>query len=678
MALDLYFDEGTNGSTILAGGAVTNVTGTSTFSSAVAAHGGLSMNVNNLTGTSCIRCNLQSETSHSGSFYLYRPAGIDVNTRIVSFGNIANTTTTASLRYDTTNVLTITDAATTAKVTGVVTIPVTTWVRIDWEYDNSNTSAPILTVRLYLTAEADAASYDEQITWTLTGTVNVLERLNFGLIGNASATSRSLYFDTIRVREGLNWMGPHNSPITLSAGKHFISLSPINNGTTTSATFLALKPSRLSNGDLLLISVSWRTSVTTMTVPSDWTPFTGWTSVLADGSSLATQVFTHVVSALTPNFWNVTMSTGDKISGAVVAYRDLVIPPHAKVQAVEGASLVTTHTAPALVTTNSTFNIAFFADRKVATAYTTWTPPAGMTERLDNTTDFGSSSPVSTLITDSDVAVASGSNTYAAVASVSSQYATMIAIAFDEVSSGVSKNGTETWGMVITESSSVKAILATTDTAAVTITEAKTIQAGLNTTDNAAITITESRSLAASLSTSDTSSLSIAESTSTAVGISRTDAGAVTITESSSVIAKLAATDTSAISISETNSTKASLSATDTSGLSISETNGMTVFISRTDTGALTISESVSIKALLNAIDSGAIQIAESNSTFARLSATDTAALSISESTTLIGPHTNELRVYWDGEWHEGTLNIYWDGDWHPVTIHFRKDGTWS
>lgn len=656
MALDLYFDEGTNGSTILAGGAVTNVTGTSTFSSTFSAHGGMSMNVNNLTGTSCIRCNLQSVTTHSGSFYLYRPAGIDVNTRIVSFGNIANTTTTASLRYDTTNVLTITDAATTAKVTGVVTIPVSTWVRIDWQYDNTDTANPILTVRLYLTAEADVASYDEQLTWTLTGTVNVLERLNFGLIGNATATSRSLYFDTIRVREGLSWVGPHAAAITLSAGKHFISLSPINNGTATPANFLALKPSRLSNGDLLLITVSWRTSVTTMTVPSDWTTFTGWTTVLADGSSLATQIFTHVVSGTTPTFWNVTMSAGEKISGAVVAYRDLVIPPHAKVQAVEGASLVTTHTAPALVTTNATFNVAFFADRKVATAYTTWTPPSGMTERLDNTTDFASSSPVSTLISDSDVAVASGSNTYAAVASVSSQYASMIAIAFDEVSSGTTKNGVDSWAMVISEVSQVTVIVATSETSALTVSESRTIDSSLSRTDTAALTISESRTADVSLSRSDTAAVSISD---------------VSITQS-----QLSRTDTSALSISEGRTADVSLTGNDTASLAIADSSATIALLTRNDTSALSIAESMTLVNFLSAVDSGSISIVEANDLSVEVARTDSFSITIEEAGHISGQQM--LRVFWDGVWHTGELKIYMNGIWYPVTIHFRKDNTWS
>lgn len=238
--------------------------------------------------------------------------------------------------------------------------------------------------------------------------------------------------------------------------------------------------------------------------------------------------------------------------------------------------------------------------------------------------------------------------------------------------------GSETWAMVITEASSIKAFVGTTDTAAVTISETTATQAGVNTTDTASLTVNESRAVTAGVFGTDSAALSIVESTGTTVGLARTDTGAITITEGSSVLAKLAGTDTSSISITETTATKASLSTTDTSGLSIAETNGTTVLVTRTDTGALAISEAVSIKALLNAVDTGAIQISESTNTWVYLTDDDESAITISEVTNLVGPTHQMLRMQWDGEWIEGLLQIYWDGEWHPVTINFRKDNTWS
>lgn len=211
MGYTVSFDSGVDGATITTGGAISGVRGTPTYEDSPTLHGGKAGRFSSGTTHASIQCDT-SPTTHTGSLYLYLDAENDTHVRIVSFGNLANTTTVCNIRLKSGRTLSLANASTVDTVNGVDVIPLNQWVRIDWHYDNSDTAAPILTTRLFLDAEGTV--HDEELTWTFTGTVNTFERINYGVVGTASVTTRRVYIDTpIRVTDGIaSWPEPFDPP----------------------------------------------------------------------------------------------------------------------------------------------------------------------------------------------------------------------------------------------------------------------------------------------------------------------------------------------------------------------------------------------------------------------------------------------------------------------------------
>ncbi len=201
---------GADGTPITAAGPISAVTGAPVFETTPAIHSSGWGLFSSGTVSTCIRCNTSPGT-HSGSMYLYVPSAPDTNIRIWSAGNLANTTTVCNIRLKTARTLSLANASTTDLVNGAVVIPLNTVVRIDWQYDNSNTASPILTTRLFLSPES--LVHDEELTTPFAGTVNVFDRINFGVVGSAAVANRAVMLgDPIRVVDGLSWIGPFAPP----------------------------------------------------------------------------------------------------------------------------------------------------------------------------------------------------------------------------------------------------------------------------------------------------------------------------------------------------------------------------------------------------------------------------------------------------------------------------------
>jgi hypothetical protein len=211
MAYTVTFD-GVDGAVIAAGGPISQVSGSPTYEDDIpSTHGNMSGRFSSGTSHTCIRCNT-STTTHTGSLYLYIPQENDTHVRFVTFGDIANSATVCNIRLRTSRVLTLANASTVDQVTGLVVIPLNQWVRVDWQYNNANTAAPVLTVRLFL--DAEGTTHDEELSFTFTGTTNVFERINFGVVGTAAVTNRQVILDTpIRITDGISsWPAPFDPP----------------------------------------------------------------------------------------------------------------------------------------------------------------------------------------------------------------------------------------------------------------------------------------------------------------------------------------------------------------------------------------------------------------------------------------------------------------------------------
>lgn len=210
MSYTVDFNSGTDGATVAVSGAVSAIAGTPVYENSPSAHGGMAARFSSGTVTTCIRCNT-SPSTHTGSFYMYLEAENDTNIRVVAYGDTANTITQCNIRLKTARTLTLADSATVDKAIGTTVIPLNQWVRIDYQFDVTTPTAPVLTTRLFLNAEGTV--YDEQLTYTFTGTTGTFGRVNFGISGSASVTNRKLLLDTIRVTDGVaSWPAPFNPP----------------------------------------------------------------------------------------------------------------------------------------------------------------------------------------------------------------------------------------------------------------------------------------------------------------------------------------------------------------------------------------------------------------------------------------------------------------------------------
>lgn len=210
MSYTVDFNSGTDGATVAVSGAVSAIAGTPVYENSPSAHGGMAARFSSGTVTTCIRCNT-SPSTHTGSFYMYIEAENDTHIRVAAFGDTGNTITQCNIRLKTARTLTLADSATVDKAIGTTVIPLNQWVRIDYHFDVTTPTAPVLTTRLFLNAEG--TTYDEQLTYTFTGTTGTFGRVNFGISGSASVTNRKVLLDTIRVTDGIaTWPAPFNPP----------------------------------------------------------------------------------------------------------------------------------------------------------------------------------------------------------------------------------------------------------------------------------------------------------------------------------------------------------------------------------------------------------------------------------------------------------------------------------
>lgn len=222
MPTTITFDAGTDGATVAAGSGVTSVTGTPTYSASGAKHGAMGMRTNGPTAATHLNHDLTlgvDPTTHSGSVYV-RVNGMTTPTRYVQFRNLANASI-ASIRLHNDGHFQLCDAATAVKVASTSLWTASSYARLDWQYNDANTTAPVLTVRIFLAPEATAPA--DTISWTFSGTTSALERISVGVVGTAAAgQTRDIATDTVRLVDGLSWIGPFAPPAPVTGAWSFM------------------------------------------------------------------------------------------------------------------------------------------------------------------------------------------------------------------------------------------------------------------------------------------------------------------------------------------------------------------------------------------------------------------------------------------------------------------------
>lgn len=625
MSYDINFEGGTNGATVTTGGSIASITGTPVYTTATFSEGAVAMLASNSTGTSCIRSVQVTPTTHTLAFDLLRDSAISVDTRFLSFGNLANSTTVTNLKFKAaTNFITITNASTTDMVSTSNAVPLNTWTRIEIQFDNTDSAAPIVTMRYYADKNAAAGSFTEEITWTLTGTVNVFERHNFGIIGGGSGT-RAFYFDNIRCRDGLSWIGPPVTSVDKIGNDTWamvISEARQNSVFVSRSDTSALVATEGSGGSGTVAFRSFATSGATAQASN--------VSVNVPAGAAIGDIAVYVIDmdqtgdtpgvdvpVTWPSGFTQKISLGQGEMKQKVAWKRLIAADTGTYQATwtgsrwRMAHVVLLSGCVATGDPFETFNTAVGSANPVPSVSVTTANKSGL---LYIVTNLNSST----------------------ISGTPAGYTTIIDAVYNRIYFKMqSAAGTETVsGANLSNSSTPRAA--------------------------SLLALIPAGGLAGQV----------------AAGITGTDTSAITVSDSRSISSQLSRTDASALSVTESRQQDVSLTRTESSALSIAESRSMVALLTRTETGSLAISESMLLSNFLQALDVGSIAIAEDNGQLVEVARTDSFTISISEASNL--GDQQMLRVHWDGVWHTGLLQIYMDGVWYPVTINFRKDNAWS
>jgi hypothetical protein len=160
---------------------------------------------------------------------------------------------------------------------------------------------------------------------------------------------------------------------TTPVGAVFRSASSGSNATAT--TLVIAKPAGVVAGDALLASVAVRGNPVL-------TPPAGWTLVRLDlsGGTIRQAIYVRIAGASEPVSYTFTLSNAQSAAGGIVAYSgvDPTTPIDAHGGQINASS--TSLTAPSITTTGANrMLVAFYAIPNL----TTYTAPAGMTERFD-------------------------------------------------------------------------------------------------------------------------------------------------------------------------------------------------------------------------------------------------------------------------------------------------------
>jgi len=326
------------------------------------AHGSLSGTAPNLTYTSAANY-----------------SGLDSFTFKVNDGTADSNIATVSI--------TVADGTAPAAPTGLAISLTSIAVNLDWN-DNS---------------ETDRAGYNVYRSANVAGPFT---KLNASLLSNSQysdpgAPGGTLYYQITAV----DTSGNASTPAVISVKK--ISFRAAATAKTTNKKLTISKPAGLANGDVMLASITVA-STASATAP------TGWTLIgtsLTSGSMRQT-IYWRVAAASEPASYTWNFTGNQNAVGGIVAYSGAATT--GPIISGQANSSSTSITAPTVTTTaDNSLVVGFFG----IAASTTVSPPSGMLEQAELSTQASAKSKVTTEIADTIQSLAGASGNKIAIAS---------------------------------------------------------------------------------------------------------------------------------------------------------------------------------------------------------------------------------------------------------------------
>jgi hypothetical protein len=202
---DTYtYEEGTNGVDIGTGTGVTAVTASAPkYSTAAAFHGSLGYNC---IGQQALFYAAPAD-DFSGSVYVEPHVnGASSSNRIITLQTAADAEICALRLHSTAGVISLVNSANTIAVSATTTWAVNDLFRFDWQADyNDGADTLALSVRIFKGANVEGTTPDETISNTFTSVTAPCTKVR---VGNYNTGTWDFYFDTLRLNDALEWIGP--------------------------------------------------------------------------------------------------------------------------------------------------------------------------------------------------------------------------------------------------------------------------------------------------------------------------------------------------------------------------------------------------------------------------------------------------------------------------------------
>lgn len=312
-----------------------------------------------------------------------------------------------------------------------------------------------------------------------------------------------------------------------------IALRSSATGQSSANTNLVVNvPAGVQDGDFLVLFVVADTDTATITLPAGWTEVPG--SPQTRASSLTGRCAYRIASS-EPASYTVTFSGSSAGTGAVIAAYFDTVSLGLDTSSGNTFAVSTTHTLTGITAAidNEMLVCCFASD-----AGTSYTPPAGMTERAD----FQPSTSLTMMLCDVSQAVAGASGNKSATAVTSDDGAGFILFIRSTLSL---LSDSQNLGTKLNEAEALKLLVADTDTAAANASEDETLQVseskadaetdGANVSEAEDLFASEAKSdgesLAANLSEAEASTATADDADSTGVGATEAEAIAAAAAE---------------------------------------------------------------------------------------------------------------------------------------------------
>jgi hypothetical protein len=259
----------------------------------------------------------------------------------------------------------------------------------------SVTVAVLVSVAISPLTPTVALGSGQQFTATGTYTDNTTQDLTTTVVWNSTVTATATISNgggtagfATSVAQGSTTISATHTPSGLSASTTLSVGDPIvfrraTRATSPGALTLSIAtPVGTAANEVMLAAIAVRPSSSTITAPSGWTLLRRSNNLPPNPASLL--VYRRVATATEPSTHKWTFSNSQGSAGCIVSFQGVDTANSIDLHNGQGTPSALTHATPSITTTAANDMLVTF---HMITSSVTWTPPAGMTEVVDTSSE---------------------------------------------------------------------------------------------------------------------------------------------------------------------------------------------------------------------------------------------------------------------------------------------------